>query len=220
MRGKLHKNTASPLLLEILQKIMESAEFGVFRLVGGTGLSLQRGHRISVDIDLFTDSPYGTIDFGNLEYYLQQHWHYSDTLKNVPAGMGKSCFVGLSADNCIKLDLYYTDTFIEDFRLQEGIRLATINEILAMKMDVIYRGGRKKDFWDIHELMEEYALEEMLELHKKRYPYTHNQDELIRKMNDFSLADDDFDPVCLRGKHWELIKLDIIEMVEQYHAGG
>jgi hypothetical protein len=34
-----------------------------FILVGGTSLSLQLGHRISIDIDLFTDSPYGSVDF-------------------------------------------------------------------------------------------------------------------------------------------------------------
>lgn len=53
--GKLYKNTATELLLEVLYEIMECPHFNPFRLVGGTALSLQRGHRISVDIDLFTD---------------------------------------------------------------------------------------------------------------------------------------------------------------------
>lgn len=35
--------------------------FEPFRLVGGTALSLQMGHRLSVDIDLFTDAEYGTL---------------------------------------------------------------------------------------------------------------------------------------------------------------
>ncbi|WP_428985335.1 nucleotidyl transferase AbiEii/AbiGii toxin family protein [Sphingobacterium oryzagri] len=36
---------------------MESSVFASFRLVGGTALSLQLGHRLSVDIDLFSDAP-------------------------------------------------------------------------------------------------------------------------------------------------------------------
>ena len=37
---------------------MELEELNSFRLVGGTSLSLQIGHRMSVDIDLFTDAVY------------------------------------------------------------------------------------------------------------------------------------------------------------------
>lgn len=192
---------------------MGSDVFIAFRLVGGTGLSLQRGHRLSVDIDLFTDATYGSIEFNALEIYLRNNWPYVDTTTIIPVGMGKSYFVGLNKDDCIKLDLYYTDDFIEGFRLIDGIRLASVNEILAMKVDVIGRGGRKKDFWDVHELMNDYTLSGMLELHNSRYPYNHNRLHLLNKFTDFGQADADFDPNCLRKKHWEIIKLDLIEFV-------
>ena len=130
--------------------------------------------------------------------------------------MGKSYFVGLNKDNCIKLDLYYTDDFIDDYHLVDGIRMASLAEILAMKFDVIGRGGRKKDFWDVHELMEDYSLEKMLEFHKTRYPFNHNNAVLVKQLTDFSQADFDFDPVCLRKKHWEIIKLDLIEFVYSF----
>ena len=214
MENKLHYITTSPLLLDVLKKLVNSAEFQSFRLVGGTALSLQRGHRISVDIDLFTDSTYGTIDFGILETYLKANWPYVDTTGNLPVGMGKPFFVGLTNENCIKLDLYYTDGFIDNFQLLDGIRLATVEEIIAMKIDVICRGGRKKDFWDVHELMDNYSLARMLDLHEKRYPYNHDRIHLINKFTDFTQADNDFDPVCLRGKYWEIIKLDLIEFAK------
>ncbi len=95
--------------------------------------------------------------------------------------------------------------------LIDGIRLATVEEIIAMKIDVISRGGRKKDFWDIHEMKDEYSIEEMLALHKQRYPYTHDGDQIRRYFVNFENADDDFDPICLKGKHWEIIKLDMID---------
>jgi hypothetical protein len=192
---------------------MESMEFDAFRLVGGTALSLHKGHRLSVDIDLFTDAAYGSINFETLEKYLRDNWPYVDTTDSIPVGMGKPYFVGLNKDDCIKLDLYYTDKFINNFQLVDGIRLASMDEIVAMKVDVIGRDGRKKDFWDVHELMNDYSLAEMLELHKSRYPFAHDRQHLLFKFTDFSQADYDFDPVCLRKKHWEIIKLDLIEFV-------
>ncbi len=51
----------------------------------------------------------------------------------------------------------------------------------------------------------------MIALHKQRYPYTHDENQIRKNFTDFKNADDDFDPVCLKGKHWEIIKLDIID---------
>ena len=48
---RLRINIASPLLLDCLRKIMASKAFDDLYLVGGTALALQRGHRISIDID-------------------------------------------------------------------------------------------------------------------------------------------------------------------------
>ncbi|GHU69924.1 hypothetical protein FACS189413_09550 [Bacteroidia bacterium] len=50
----LYYNTVSPLLREVLQKLMATPDFNDFVLVGGTALALQLGHRESIDIDLFT----------------------------------------------------------------------------------------------------------------------------------------------------------------------
>jgi len=59
---KLHFETVSPLLVEILQRITASPVFDDFVLIGGTCLSLQLGHRRSIDIDLFTSMDYGMMD--------------------------------------------------------------------------------------------------------------------------------------------------------------
>ncbi len=46
---------------------MTIEEFAPFRLVGGTSLSLRYGHRMSDDIDLFTDAEYGSEVKGKLQ---------------------------------------------------------------------------------------------------------------------------------------------------------
>ncbi len=207
----LHYNTITPLLRSVLAALMSAEEFDPFRLVGGTALSLYYGHRMSIDIDLFTDAEYGSVDFKEIDVYLRRNYKYIETNDYDVIGMGKSYYIGEDANACIKLDLFYTDPFIHEALLIDNIRLASVEEIIAMKMDVIQRTGRKKDFWDIHELSKHYTLNEMFELHKQRYPYSHDQELLTSKFTDFSEADDDFEPDCLRGKHWELIKLDLIE---------
>jgi predicted nucleotidyltransferase component of viral defense system len=210
----IYYNTVSPLLLSVLKALMSAKEFNEFRLVGGTALSLQRGHRLSMDIDLFTDAQYGSVDFKAIDLYLRSTYKYVDTNDFKEIGIGTSYYVGDNKDNCIKLDIFYTDTFIRPIVDLDGIRIAGIEEIIAMKLDVISRGGRKKDFWDIHELIENYSLDKMFALHKERYSFTHNQEITRAKFIEFSNADDDFDTVCLRGKYWEVIKLDLIDFVK------
>ncbi|EJL62806.1 nucleotidyl transferase AbiEii/AbiGii toxin family protein [Flavobacterium sp. CF136] len=207
----LHFNTVTPLLKHILDDLMQAEEFKSFRLVGGTALSLYYGHRMSVDIDLFSDAEYGSLDFKAMDEYLKAHYFYVDSLDITPTGMGKSYYVGRSAEESVKLDLYYTDPFIDQMQEFSGVRLASRAEIAAMKLDVVQRTGRKKDFWDIDQLRADFTINEMFELHAQRYPYTHDRELLKQKFADFSSADDDFEPLCLRGRHWELIKLDIVD---------
>lgn len=214
MNKKLYTDVVTPQLWSILKTLMASHAFDAFRLVGGTALSLYRGHRVSVDIDLFTDAHYGSIDFEAIDNFLHNTYPYVDTSNYGVVGMGKPYYVGEEKNNCIKLDLFYTDNFIQDIQCIEGIRLAALEEIIAMKMDVISRGGRKKDFWDIHELMHDYSIKKMLALHEKRYPYTHDQEIIKANLSRFTSADEDFDPICLRNKHWEIIKLDMIDFAK------
>ena len=212
----LFYDTVNQLLKSTLQTLMANQEFGNFRLVGGTALSLQLGHRISVDIDLFSDVPYGNIDFNAIDHFMETHFPYvSHSTTDIP-GMGKSYYVGTDKENNSKIDVFYTDTFIHPPLVNDGIRLATLEEIIAMKIDVVQRGGRKKDFWDLHELPPKYGIEKMLRLHRQRYEYGHDENLILQNFTDFTIADDDFTPICLRGKHWEFIKEDIEDAVSEY----
>jgi hypothetical protein len=211
MPNKLHYNVVNDLLLQVLKDLMINPIFDSFRLVGGTALSLFIGHRESVDIDLFSDADYGSIDFQAIDIFLKSNYSFYQSNNFEAIGMGKSYLIGNNKDNCIKLDLYYTEPFFDDIAMIDNIRLASVEEIIAMKVDVIQRTGRKKDFWDLHEFIEEYSLSEMIFLHQKRYPYNHHPDLIKQNFTQFLEADDDFDPICLKGKFWEIIKLDMID---------
>lgn len=210
----LQKQTVSDTLWNSLTILMQQQELKDFRLVGGTSLSLQLGHRMSVDIDLFTDLPYDSIDFNTIDKLMKSIFPIVQEGSGGNNSMGKSYFVGTSNDDLVKLDLFYTDSFIYPEIITDGIRIAGKEEIAAMKLEVIGNGGRKKDFWDLHELLEHHSLSEMLDFYEQRFPYSHTRDQLISMLTNFNTAEEDFDPICLRHKYWELIKLDFEERVQ------
>lgn len=208
---QLQYQTVSPRLRASLEALMNENLFHDFVLVGGTALSLQLGHRQSVDIDLFSPAAYGAIDWDQIIGYFKANYRYTYFNNVFPRSLGLSIFAGESASDCLKIDLYYTEPFVFPLLFVDGIRLASLPELIAMKLDVISRGGRKKDFWDIHALIDQFTLEEMLNLYLKRYPFHEDSAYLRKMMLFFDKADEDWAPLCLMGKHWELIKLDLFE---------
>ena len=138
----MYYSTISSLLLSTLQDLMKTSVFDDFRLVGGTSLSLQLAHRQSIDIDLFTDCMYESVDFNAIDDFQRKNYAYVDTFKTDLVGLGKSYYIGNSKNECIKLVLFYTDLYIRPFLLVDGLRLASLEEIAAMKIDVVSRIGR------------------------------------------------------------------------------
>lgn len=221
MAIKLYYETVTPLLREVLNDIMANPIFEPFYLVGGTSLSLRLGHRISVDIDLFTNATYGSLDFSVYEKFFRENYpYYYCTDKTDLVGFGRSYYVGKSEDNNIKVDLYYHDEIIDSCDTIDNIRIASLEDVVAMKVDVVSRGGRKKDFWDLHELLNSYSIPQMLDVHQLRHEYTHDRQQVISSFTDFSFADGDINPICLKGKEWELVKLDFVDIMAAWIASS
>lgn len=211
--NRLNYHTVTPRLLDTLRSLMADTLFSPFRLVGGTNLALRFGHRMSDDIDLFTDADYDSLYFKDFENFLKQRYAYFDTTASGSlVGMGRCYYIGDSEDDCIKLDLMYmTDPFVHPSETIEGIRMASVEDILAMKVDVVCRGGRKKDFWDLHLLHDTYSIPQMLQAHGEMYKWTHSDQEAIACFKDFSVANEDPDPRCMLDKDWDIIRLDFID---------
>ena len=211
-RNELQYQTVKPILRSTLERLMGMEEFEPFRLVGGTSLSLRYGHRMSDDIDLFTDAEYGSLDFHKIQDILRKEFPYCQGDCGDIVGFGASYIVGNSKEDCVKLDLFYTDPFIRPMDIFGTIRMAAVEDIVAMKMDVVSRGGRKKDFWDLHMLRDHYSVEQMLSLYEERYPYGATREECTSGLTNFSVADLEPDPICLQEKVWQLIKLDFVNL--------
>lgn len=171
---------------------------------------------MSDDIDLFTDAEYGSLDFHHLQDILRREFPYCSGDCGEVVSFGVSYLVGNSKEDCVKLDLFYTDPFIRPVEQYGNIRIAAVDDIVAMKMDVLARGGRKKDFWDLHLLHNKFSITQMLSLYEKRYPYGASTEECIIGLTNFNIADNDPDPICLQHKMWQLIKLDFVDWSTNY----
>jgi hypothetical protein len=210
--------TTSDELVQVLKALMRLPSLAKFRLVGDTALSLLQGHRRSEDIDLFTFQDYGTVDFRRIENDIKFIFPYFVDDDHIP-GLPKlknnvrlHLHIGFNAETAIKTDIFNWTVADFIFPAQEidGIRLAPMEEIALMKLDSISRGGRKKDFWDMSEILGHCSLSLLLESYSVKYPYQNIYD-VITGMTNFTLAGNTPDPVCLKGKSWEGIK-------EEMHA--
>jgi predicted nucleotidyltransferase component of viral defense system len=213
---KLYYNAVSGILLEALHKLMNHDAFNDFVLVGGTALSLQLGHRMSVDIDLFTAIDYGSMDLKHIKHALSISFPYTDRLETLnETNLGYTVYIGNSEAENVKLDLFYTDNFIAPVIEQDGLRLASLQDIAAMKMQAIVNSKRKKDFWDIHELLEYFTLEELIRFGLERNPYTLTEISILDSLYHSAELSQDTVITCLKGKYWELIVEDLRLIVEQ-----
>jgi len=54
----------------------------------------------------------------------------------------------------------------------------------------------------------------MIDFYLKRYPYNFTRKEIMKGLSNFEKAGYEFTPICLKDKVWEIIKLDIEELVK------
>lgn len=195
----LHKdpNLISPETLLLIQQLQSQPELKEFYLVGGTALTLQLGHRNSIDIDLFTHQDFDTmLLIKNLEkkFKISVDHEFKNTVM---------CFV-----NDIKVDfIRHHYPFINALITEEGITFLSLQDISAMKLNAINQSGKRlKDFIDIYFLLQHFSLESMIDFFKIKYP---NSNPLIalRAVNDF----DDIDPAIDPPKLLKPISLEQIK---------
>ena len=212
---RLYYDTVSNPLLSILRRLMSSEVFKNFRLVGGTALALQRGHRRSVDIDLFTDLDYADMPIADMRNYLENEFpvHRGTESMNMPAN-GYHIFLSEGQEPPIKVDFFYTEPFIFPAIVEDGLRIADQREIAAMKLGVIGNQiYRQKDYWDIHDLLEDYSLSEMIQWALQRDPYSFTEDDIIKGLQQVDQVEESpMGIVSLKPlSYWELKVLDLIE---------
>ena len=106
---ELQFKTVKPILRSTPEHLMTIEDFTPFRLVGDTSLSLRCSHRMSDDMNLFTDAEYGSLNFHRLQDILKKEFSYCSDDCGTVVSFGVSYLVGNSKEDYVKLDLLYTD---------------------------------------------------------------------------------------------------------------
>jgi hypothetical protein len=173
---------------------MEIPYFDKLRLVGGTSLALQMGHRKSVDIDLFGEMFTNEIEINNA----------ISNFKNPKKLFSTPNIFSFLIDG-IKVDLVnYKYPWIDECINFEKIRLAGQKDIGAMKLAAISGRGSKKDFFDIYFLLNQFSLKELFEFYNKKFP-DGNKFLVIRSLIYFKDAEKD-EIIPLKNISWEEVK--------------
>lgn len=203
----LHYETVDPGTLAVLKRLMGLEALKDFSLVGGTALSLRYGHRRSIDLDLFTE---GEMDARQVIAALTDA--FGDAFTYREDQQTKWAVFGFI--DGIKVDFVrIPHARIADLDVLDGIRLYTDTDIGPMKVEAILHRARKKDFWDIAELLRAHGYKKLLEDHRRKYPKNTIPISISRAITYFVDAEDDVDPVSLQGQTWEEVKAEISRMI-------
>jgi hypothetical protein len=160
----LIKTGISPFLWECLRNMQKNPLFDNYYLVGGTALSLQIGHRVSDDIDLFTKDE---LNKDAILFYAKKY--ISNDYKII--NNSESIFQLFSDAKNLKLDfVHFPYALIDPLIMEEGIRMVDKNDLSAMKMSATgTRGSEAKDFVDIIYLLQYMSFEKIVENFKLKY---------------------------------------------------
>jgi len=203
----LHLETVAASTLELLKELQGLDSLRETRLVGGTALSLQYGHRISVDLDLFVHNL--EADFITIISEIKNKGYKIDIRK-------QSSTILISMIENIKVDIVnYPYPWIDNKICEENIVLATDKDIAAMKLSAITNRGTKKDFIDLYYLLKSYSLEQMLTFYTDKY----SGDSVFMVLKSLTYFDDaemDIAPNVLDlNINWKTIKNTITNEVKQ-----
>lgn len=157
----LQTGTVKTATLGLLKALQAESVLVSARLVGGTALSLQIGHRESDDLDLFSVEP---MDMMAIQSLLIDKYGFS------PSVIEENTLIGFV--NGVKIDIiYHPFPWLEKPIIEDGLRIASIADIASMKMHAIINSGKRpKDFVDMAFLSMHFSYNEIKRLLLKRYP--------------------------------------------------
>jgi hypothetical protein len=205
----LHTKTVEPGTLSVLKQLMALHELEEFSLVGGTALSLRWGHRKSIDLDLFSHE---RKDFIELAAILSSEFGNTFVYEKSPVKFGIFCYI-----DDVKVDIiHYPHLPIRQTETIEDIRLYQDADIAAMKIQAILGRGRKKDFWDMYELLHHYTLDDIIQWHQQKYPNRMLLISIPQALIYFNDAEESEEPVSLKGQTWQGVKQFIQKKVSEY----
>ena len=202
----LQLQTILPDTLELLKTLASQPEMQGMRLVGGTSLALQYGHRQSVDLDFFGKMVVPQEDFITMVARMGSYTILNRT----------NLILQMVVDG-IKVDVidYGCYEWLDAPVVEKGITLASPKDIAALKINAIEGRGSKKDFIDVYMLLQHYTLDEILGFYAQKYP-NHSIFRALLSLNYFEDAEQEAMPRMFIPVSWDAIKQHITDAVNRY----
>jgi hypothetical protein len=205
----LHVETVEPHTFSLLKQLMKMPELQDISLVGGTALSLLYGHRKSDDLDLFSVKPF---ENANIIAALEREFGSSFENRSAKPGFGIFGFL-----NDVKVDIIrHAHPLIRSQLNSNEIRMFSTEDIIAMKVQAIFGRAKKKDFFDVAELLQHFTIPDFIQFHKEKYSTQNLLITVPQALTYFAEAEESEDPVSLNSKSWELVKEFISSKVSEY----
>jgi predicted nucleotidyltransferase component of viral defense system len=195
-----HWEVVSPEMRQLLTALGQQSFLSNFYLAGGTGLSLQIGHRRSVDFDFFSETD--EVTEKRAEEITRSLNSFS--IQVIERTLGNLVFL---ADN-IRIGFFgYGYPLIHSTMELENVALASIADIGLMKCDALITRGSRKDFYDLFYIARSIPLSDLLQLGSKKYTQFRDFPLLVlESMTLFDNADLDFQPLLYDRIAWEEVK--------------
>jgi predicted nucleotidyltransferase component of viral defense system len=199
----LHQSAVPLTLWQTLLELQKPLSHSGFFLAGGTSLALRLGHRLSVDLDFFTTESFEPQVLAN------------------NLNIGPESITGIADGtlqiriNDIKVEfLKHSYPKLAEIEEIEGIKIGSLPDVAAMKINAIANRGSKKDFYDLAALLAIHPLETILSFYQKKYqPATLLM--AIRSLAWFDDAETEPDPISLTTESWPDIVNQIKNAVRQ-----
>lgn len=198
--SELHWNTITPAMREVLTGFFKTSLSKEFYLAGGTALALQLGHRLSVDLDLF--SPTQSDIPALMEPIRAALKPYSPSLAD--SSWGNLVFLA----NNVRVGFYgYGYELVAPLVETETIKLASMSDIGLMKLDALLSRASRKDFHDLYALCQRMNLRELLNLAPRKYPSVRDfEAQLTKHLIYFDRAEQETPVPLLEKVEWETVK--------------
>lgn len=170
-----------------------------FYLAGGTACALHLGHRISYDLDFFSDKKFDTL-------------HLTRKLKNdgdfVIDYSDRDTLTGKFINTNISF-IYYKYKMVKEPGTFLGLNIASLEDIGCMKIEAIAARGKKRDFVDLHFILEELQMDlaAFFAFYNNKYAgEKYNEVHILKSFTYFEDADGDPDLNMLKPGKWETIR--------------
>ncbi len=195
-------------ILELLSKEKFSENF---YLAGGTALALQLYHRISADLDFFSEKYFEPLKISKL-----LELKFAEKYKTIGREKGT---LHCKINNTLISFLMFPYPLLEKKQKRiNNIKIAGIKDIAAMKLSSVHGRGTKKDFIDLFFILQKkYTLDDLLSYYSRKFHVLKDEIPILMKsLIYFSDADFDPDPVFLQKCSWDHIKKFFIKEVTKY----